>query len=70
MTERTAQIIEFPTRQAAERWFTTAELAEHLGMSPRWVAYQVKAGMPSQCFGRARRFSLSEVESWLQRQAG
>lgn len=67
MTERTAKIIPFPQRPGLERMLNTAELAEILGMSERWIAYRVNDGMPSHRYGRSRRFRLSEVEDWLER---
>lgn len=61
-------VIEFPKRPGLERVLSVRELADVLGMSERWVAYQVRAGMPSYKFGRARRFRLSEVERWLSKE--
>lgn len=51
--------------QYREPWVTRAQLAQHLGMSERWISLQVAAGMPSRQFGRARRFRVSECERWL-----
>jgi predicted DNA-binding transcriptional regulator AlpA len=65
-----ARIIEFPQRPGLERALTARELADTLGMSERWIAYRVAEGMPSRTYGRARRFRVSEVESWLARRAG
>jgi excisionase family DNA binding protein len=67
----TARILQFPQRPGLERALTTVELSEVLGMSERWIAYKVREGMPSHTYGRARRFRLSEVESWIEnRRAG
>jgi excisionase family DNA binding protein len=63
-----ALVIQFPHRPGNEPWLTSAQLAEALQMSERWIAYQVRAGMPSQKFGRARRFRRTEVEEWLKGQ--
>lgn len=52
---------------APERFVTKRELAEHLGMSTRWVELQVKAGLPHARFGAAVRFKISEAEDWLLR---
>jgi excisionase family DNA binding protein len=70
MSARLATVIPFPQRPGLERALNIAELAELLGMSERWIAYQVKSGMPSHKYGRARRFRLSEVEGWLERRTG
>jgi excisionase family DNA binding protein len=67
---QTAKIIQFPTRPGHEPAMTAAQLATELGMSERWIAYQVAAGMPSHKYGRARRFRLTEVERWLERKTG
>lgn len=66
----TAKILQFPQRPGLERALTVRELADVLGMSERWIAYRVKEGMPSHRYGRARRFRLSEVETWLARRPG
>lgn len=70
MSAQTAKIIQFPQRPGFEPALTAKQLADALGMSERWIAYRVKEGMPSHRYGRARRFRISEVESWLQRRAG
>jgi excisionase family DNA binding protein len=70
VSQQTAQVLQFPKRPGAERMLTAAELAELLGMSERWIAYRVKEGMPSQRYGRARRFRLTDVDAWLQRRSG
>lgn len=67
MSATDAKVIAFPQRAGAERALTVRELADALGMSERWIAYRVAEGMPSHQYGRARRFRLSEVESWLAR---
>jgi excisionase family DNA binding protein len=69
MSVQTARIIQFPQRPGNEPMLTIAELALQLHMSERWIAYQVKEGMPSHKFGRSRRFRLSDVETWLERRA-
>ena len=40
-------------------------LAAHLGMSPRWIEYRIKDGMPTKFIGTRRRFRASECEDWL-----
>lgn len=67
MSATGAKVIAFPQRLGAERALTVRELSEALGMSERWIAYRVAEGMPSHRYGRARRFRVSEVESWLAR---
>lgn len=52
-----------------EPWLNRAQLAQHFGMSPRWVSLRVQDGMPSRTFGRARRFRVSECERWLHDRA-
>jgi excisionase family DNA binding protein len=54
-----------PLRPGLEPWLDTRQIAEHLGMGVRWVQLRTAEGMPSQKFGRARRFRVSEVERWL-----
>lgn len=44
------------------------QLAAHpaIRKSTRWVEIQMRAGLPSQLDGNRRKFSLSEVQSWLE----
>lgn len=49
----------------AEPWLTTAQLADRLQVSARWIAYKRKEGMPFHKWGGVVRFRLSEVEGWL-----
>lgn len=65
MTSQAAQVLAFRPRAGQEAWVTKPHLAAHLGMSERWIEMRVRDGMPSQRFGRSRRFRISEVESWL-----
>ncbi len=51
---------------AGERRLTTAELAEHLAMSERWIRYRLEEGMPHKRYGRTLRFVASEVDAWLR----
>lgn len=50
---------------ASERRLTTAELADHLAMSERWIRYRLDEGMPHRRYGRTLRFIVSEVDAWL-----
>lgn len=50
---------------ASERRLTTAQLAEHLQLSERWVRYRLAEGMPCLRYGRTLRFIASEVDAWL-----
>ena len=50
---------------ASERRLTTAELADHLGMSTRWIRYRLGEGMPCLRYGRTLRFIASDVDAWL-----
>lgn len=49
------------------KFFTTATLAEMLGLSERYVKELVKVGeIPSYKFGKARRIDSADVDSWLE----
>ena len=61
-----SNVVPFPARPGCEPWLTTAQLAQTLAMSERWIAYRTAEGMPSMLFGRSRRFRISEVEKWLR----
>jgi hypothetical protein len=65
------QVLEFPAHRMRDRepWRTRREIADHLGVSVRWVDYRIAEGMPSKKLRGARRLRLSEVESWLERRA-
>ncbi len=57
------------TTQTPERLLTANELAGVLNVSPATVLDWHQAGtIPSFRLGRAVRFRLSEVETWLQEQ--
>lgn len=48
-------------------YLTKTELAEHWGMSLRWVELRVKNdGLPHKHLGRAIRFRLEDCERWLE----
>lgn len=49
-----------------ERWIDKKTVAEHYGMTVRWVEEQMLLGMPRRRLtGRTVRFRLSEVDAWL-----
>jgi predicted DNA-binding transcriptional regulator AlpA len=57
--------------QPREKYVRDYDVAEHLGMSPKWVRNRTKRlddPMPHRSFGRSLRFLLSEVEEWAARQ--
>jgi len=54
---------------SAERLLTTAELADHLGITPNAIHQRVhKGSIPYRKLGPHRqsplRFSLTEIEAW------
>ena len=55
-----------------ERYMDAVELAELLGVRPRWVMDRAAPShpdpIPSRQVGRYRRFRWSEVDAWLSRQ--
>jgi excisionase family DNA binding protein len=53
-----------------EPWITKRELAEHLGISTRWIDRRIQMGLPSTLLGNRRRFQLSAVEAWLRTHHG
>ena len=50
---------------APEPWLTKTQLAAYLGVSVRWIEYQIRAGMPTLRFGNRAHFKASEVDAWL-----
>jgi HTH domain len=50
-------------REHREPWITKRELAEHLGISTRWIDRRIQMGLPSTLLGNRRRFQLSAVEA-------
>jgi len=68
----TAQVVSIETARKSRAqggYLTKTQLSEQLEMSPRWIEYQVAAGMPSHLFGNRRRFRLAEVEDWLAKES-
>jgi hypothetical protein len=62
----TARVIRFPTeRREARRLVDVAGLIEAFGFSRRYWAYRVAEGLPAHRWGRRLRFSIDEVERWM-----
>jgi hypothetical protein len=55
----------------SEPWVTKAEIAKHLGVTPRTVNRYMQLGMPySRRFENSPpRFRISEVDAWMQSRA-
>lgn len=49
-------------------YLTLPELCAHLKVSDRWLEYRIKEGMPSALIGGRRKFRVSEVEPWLEKE--
>jgi excisionase family DNA binding protein len=43
-------------------WYSTAELAEYLGLSEQFIR---DSDLPSYRFGRIRRYRRADIEGWL-----
>lgn len=71
MTADGARVYRFPDRhtpdgQTVEAWITGPELARLLGIrSLRTLDNWRGLGMPSEKFGRARRYQYTRVLGWL-----
>jgi excisionase family DNA binding protein len=62
-----AEVIRFPTeRRLPPQLLTLTELRVYLGMSERWIRYQIASGLPVHRYGNRLRFKVDEVESWLK----
>jgi hypothetical protein len=48
-----------------EPWVTKRQLADHLGVTPRWIELQQHLGLPHLRMGGINRYRISEVETWL-----
>jgi predicted DNA-binding transcriptional regulator AlpA len=51
-----------------EPYLCKKQIAAHLGYSTRWVELKMREGLPSKMIGGQRRYRLSEVERWIDRQ--
>jgi hypothetical protein len=49
-----------------EPWRTKQQLADHLGVTGRWIEYQQRRGLPRLRVGGINRYRVSEVEAWLR----
>jgi hypothetical protein len=62
----TARIVRFPVeRREARRLVDVAGLIEAFGYSERFWRYRIADGLPCHRWGRRLRFSIEEVEAWL-----
>jgi hypothetical protein len=65
-----AQIIPLSSAGAAaaspEPWVTKRRLAEHLGVTTRWIELQQQRGLPHLRMPGINRYRISEVETWLR----
>jgi hypothetical protein len=50
----------------AEPWLTKQQLADHLGVTPRWIEMQQRLGLPRMRMGGSNRYRVSAVEAWLR----
>lgn len=66
----TAQLLPFPSRMVDGRAFephiSGKELADRLSVSIRTVERWQSEGMPSEKFGRARRYQHQRCVEWLR----
>jgi hypothetical protein len=53
-----------------EPWVTKQQLAEHLGVTRRWIELQQQFGLPRLSTGGMNRYRISEVEAWLRERYG
>jgi len=68
-----SKVIAFPTRRGSEDVeLTKRQLADHWGVSTRWIELMVRdADLPSLgLFAGKRRFNLAEAEDWKRRRDG
>ena len=65
------ELIPFPARWEGPP-LTYAQMANHLGVSRRFLQARVAEGMPAgyDWSGRKRMFKPSEVEEWLRKNRG
>lgn len=55
------------TRTPPATLMTPEELAEYLGMTPRWIFRNHQTlGIPAFQIGRTLRFRREDVEAWLE----
>ena len=56
-----------PDQRFFENFLTKKQLAEHLAFSESYINKLLTQGMPRLKSGRAVRFRISEVMTWLER---
>ncbi len=50
-----------------ERWFTVAEISDHLGIQKETVYGWInRRGLPAHRVGRFWRFKLQEIDHWVR----
>ena len=55
------------TKNMPERWYSTKEVCEHLGVSRDTLLTWInEKGMPASKVGRNWKFKLSEVDAWVK----
>lgn len=57
------------TPEPAPRYLTRAEAAEHLRVSPKWLATTGLHLVPSLRFGRLVRYEVAALDRWAAEQA-
>ena len=64
-------VVRFPVeRTRPARLVDMRGLTDHFGYSERWFRYRIGEGMPAHRWGRRLRFSVEEVEAWLNERYG
>jgi hypothetical protein len=53
-----------------ERWVTKQQLADHLGITRRWIESQQQVGLPYLRLGSINRYCITDVEAWLRKRYG
>jgi hypothetical protein len=56
--------------QPPEPWVTKQQLADHLGVTRRWIETQQPLDLPHLHTGGMNRYRISDVESWLHEHYG
>jgi excisionase family DNA binding protein len=66
MASQVDRLLDAPAPWSApEPWLTKTQLAAYLGVSVRWIEYQIRAGMPMLRFGNRAHFKATKVDAWL-----
>jgi hypothetical protein len=53
-----------------EPWVTKQQLADHLGVTRRWIESQQQLGLPHLHTGGMNSYRISEIEAWLRERYG